>query len=252
MDDTIETTRLHVYLARCGVGSRRACERLISAGDVKVNGTTVTEQGVKVSDGDVVTYQGKRVTLEDTHVYFALNKPVRYLCSMSDQRGRACAIELLKDATDSRIYNVGRLDYLSSGLIFFTNDGDFAQAVMHPSREIEKEYIVDTKDPIPREELMKFRRGVVVDGEKYTIKWFKYRERTSVKLVLTEGKNREIRALFASRNITIRKLHRVRIGPVTIKGIPSGCWRPLSKKEISFFNPDMDSDQRRYQHGHRD
>ena len=223
---------------------------MIAAGDVQVNGITVHEQGMKVATVDVVKYAGKRVSPDTTLVYYALNKPVRNLCSMSDPRGRACAVDLITDATDSRIYNVGRLDYLSSGLIFFTNDGEFAQAVMHPSMEIEKEYLVDTKDPIPKEVLMSFKRGVVVNGDRYTIQWFKYKERTSVKIVLTEGKNREIRTLFASRNITIRRLHRVRIGPVTVKGIPSGGWRPLSKKEISYFG--STSGHRGNRHGNRD
>jgi len=151
--------RLQAYLAHCGVASRRASEELILAGRVSVNGIIVTTLGTKVSGTDTVLLDGKPVHLEQKKHYIALHKPAGYICSAHDPRA-PLAQELLHEDITERVYTIGRLDFPSSGLILFTNDGVFAAALGHPSAELEKEYIVDSTVPIPDSMLEAFRNGV--------------------------------------------------------------------------------------------
>ena len=153
-----EETRLQAFLAHCGVASRRACEQIILDGRVSVNGTVVTELGTKVRDGDAVTVDGKPVKLEARKCYVLLNKPAGFVCSASDEKGRQVAADLLKDSYKERLYNVGRLDMYSKGMILFTNDGDFAAKLSHPSSQIEKEYIVETSQDVTEETAVFWRR----------------------------------------------------------------------------------------------
>ncbi len=234
-NERIDNLRLQVFMARSGIASRRRCEALISEGYVKVNGSVVTQMGLRVSTNDTVTYKGQVLRLVKTKLYLALNKPSLYLCSNSDPQGRSLAIDLIKNDFQDRLYNVGRLDYLSTGLIFFTNDGDFTKTVAHPSSGIEKEYIVETKQAIDEQILLDFMKGVTIEGEKYKLHSYKYKTKFKVKLILLEGKNREIRRFFQSRNLKIRKLHRVRIGIVQLENIPSGSYRYLTEKEVAWF-----------------
>lgn len=231
-----EAIRLQLYLARSGIGSRRACERLIEDGLIKVNGKTVTDQGIKVVPGiDTVAFKGRQVNPTGKLLYIALNKPVRYMCTHHDPEGRPLAEELIKGQFPVRLFNVGRLDFLSSGLIFFTNDGEFARIVTHPSLEIEKEYIVETSRKLTEEMLEEFMKGVVIEGERYRIHSYGMESSTKARIILREGKNREIRKLFTSRNVKVKRLHRVRIGPVSIGGMHPGEFRNLKPGEISWF-----------------
>lgn len=230
-----ETLRLQVYMARSGVGSRRKCEEYIALGFVKVNGVTVTEKGYKVQKDDRITYRGKLLYPTRKLIYLALHKPPMYICSNSDPEGRNLAVDLLKGEFPVRLYNVGRLDYLSTGLIFFTNDGNFSKIVSHPSSGIEKEYIVETKQEIKKEILEEFVKGAWVEGVFYKIVSYIYKTPFKVKLVLQEGKNREIRRFFQARRLKIKKLHRVRIGIVNLGNIPMGGYRYLSEKEVNWF-----------------
>jgi len=224
--------RLHVFLARAGIASRRKCEEYITQGLVMVNGRIVTELGTKVEPSDIVLYQGRQIHVTRQLVYIALNKPPKFLSSNSDPDGRPLAVSLLKQSVSVRVYPVGRLDYLSSGLIFFTNDGEFAKIVSHPSSEIEKEYLVETKKEIPEELLKEYLKGVYVEGELYRLKNYTYRSPKSVRLVLLEGKNREIRKVFSSRGLYPKRIHRIRIGSIVVKGIDSGKYRNLTPKEV--------------------
>ena len=230
-----DSIRLHVFLARAGVGSRRKCEEYIEAGRVRVNGQRIREQGVQVTAADIVTFDARPVKITSTNLYIALNKPKRYLCSNSDPQGRPLAIDLLRPRYRQRLFSIGRLDYLSTGLILFTNDGDFARDVSHPSSEIEKEYHVDLRYPVAEERLRAFRKGISIKGETYTIASYRYRNARSVALTLVEGKNREIRRVFDHWGIQIKRLKRVRIGIVTIDGLEVGQSRPLSAKEIQWL-----------------
>ena len=230
-----EGIRLQVYMAKSGVGSRRRCEKYIEEGLVKINGKTIIVQGVRVDPEDRVTYKGKVLHPTKKMVYVALNKPTRYLCSSFDPEERPLAIDLLKGVYPVRLFNVGRLDFLSTGLIFFTNDGNFSKLITHPSSGIEKEYMVETSKEIPEKYLQDFKKGVYIDNEKYRCLRYEYKTPFKVKIVLNEGKNREIRNFFLAKNYKIKKLHRIRIGVVVLRKIPVGSYRNLSEKEINWF-----------------
>lgn len=220
-------------MARCGVGSRRACETYIREGRVTVNGLTA-ELGTKVTPSDRVALDNRRLYTETQKIYLAINKPAGYLCSNSDSRGRPLLLDLLQDIPQ-RIFHVGRLDFRSSGLIFYTNDGNFAKTVSHPSSRIEKEYQVETKGPFPEELLLKYKRGLTIGGESYRLLKYRYKTPRRVVLTLIEGKNREIRRVFEHFGFFPSKIHRIRIGCVHIHGIPAGGYRPLSGKEVDWF-----------------
>ncbi len=224
--------RLQVYMAHCGVASRRASEEIIASGRVSVNGLVVTQPGTKVSLTDTVLFDGKEIHLEEEKRYVLLNKPAGYVCSLQDEKGRPIASELLKDSYSERLYNVGRLDMFSTGLIIFTNDGQFAATLSHPSAELEKEYIVDTSLPLPRGLDKDFMAGVRVDGVFYKCLEAEELNARRMRIVLIEGKNREIRRVFESRNVGIKSLVRVRIGNIGIDGLQTGHFRNLSTKEV--------------------
>ena len=223
--------RLQLYMARCGVASRRKCEEIIAEGRVKVDGRTVVKPGTIITDQQVIL-DGRPLNLVKENVYIALNKPTGYLCSNADAEGRPLAVDLVKNAYSGRLYNVGRLDFLSSGLIFFTNDGDFTKQVTHPSAQVEKEYLVETREEIPEDFLKQCKKGLTVEGVHYRIKHYTYKAPNRVRLTLTEGKNREIRNLFMFKRMKIKKLHRLRIGGVVLKGMGAGEYRFLSRKEV--------------------
>jgi 23S rRNA pseudouridine2605 synthase len=220
-------------MARCAVASRRASEAIIAEGRVSVNGAVVTEPGTKVGPGDVVCVDGKEIHLELDKRYVLLNKPSGYVCSLSDDRGRPVAADLLKEAYHERLYNVGRLDMYSCGLIIFTNDGDFAAKLSHPSAEMEKEYIVDASLPLPRHLAKDFMGGIRIDGVFYRAKEAEELNARRLRVVLVEGKNREIRRIFEYYGVGIKRLIRIRIGNVGIGQLEEGQFRDLSVKEVS-------------------
>jgi 23S rRNA pseudouridine2605 synthase len=228
--------RLQVYLAHAGVASRRSSEALIAAGRVSVNGRPVCTLGEKVLPTDTVCVDGIQVVIESSFYYIALNKPPEYLCSASDLEGRRLAKNLLSPEIKERLYNVGRLDYLSCGLIIFTNDGDFAAKVSHPSAEIEKEYIVEASGLIPDEVAEEFASGVLIDGVSYRAEGIERLGRKILRIVLIEGKNREIRRVFSHFRLHPVKLQRIRIGPVTLGNLEQGKTRPLTPKELKGFH----------------
>ncbi|UYT07175.1 rRNA pseudouridine synthase [Treponema denticola] len=228
----IDEIRLQVYLARCGVASRRASENLILNGRVSVDDKIITELGTKVSGKEKICLDGKQIFPEAEKRYILLNKPEGYVCSLADEKDRPIAASLLKDTYTERLYNIGRLDMLSGGAILFTNDGDFSAKVEHPSSEIEKEYEVITVFEYPDEILQKFLRGVRIEGVFYKALSAKRIAKNKMRIVLIEGKNREIRRVLKFFNIKIKKLTRVRIGCVHLSDLPSGKHRPLTSEEI--------------------
>jgi 23S rRNA pseudouridine2605 synthase len=227
--------RLHVFLARCGLGSRRKCEEYILDKRVSVNGVIESSLGKKINETDIVFFDNKQIRLESRKYYIALNKPPQYLCSNSDQFGRLLAIDLIKSVSNARLFHVGRLDLMSSGLVLYTNDGNFAQAVTHPTNRIEKEYVVVAKSKINKEMLEDFQLGVTIEDEKYKLTSYSFITPHKVRLILEEGKNREIRKVFRHYKINISTIHRTRIGVVTIKGLASGEHRMLTQHEIRWF-----------------
>ena len=228
-----EKIRLQAFLAHCGVASRRASEKIITDRRVTVNGKTETELGTKVSSSDEVCVDGKKISLEERKIYVLLNKPAGYVCTQSDEKDRPVAVELLKKSFSERLYNVGRLDMFSRGAIIFTNDGDFAAKLSHPSSEIEKEYLVETSYPLPEGLEQKFKKGVRVEGIFYKAKDAVVLNSHKMKVVLVEGKNREIRKVFSDAGAAIRSLQRVRIGNVLLDGVKEGEFRELTKSEVS-------------------
>ncbi|MFA6936744.1 MAG: pseudouridine synthase [Treponema sp.] len=231
-EEKSDKIRLQLYMARAGVASRRASEQIITDGRVTVNGEKVTELGTKVSSEDKICVDGKEVHVEEEKRYVLLNKPSGYVCSSSDERGRPIAADILKTAYTERLYNVGRLDMFSSGLIIFTNDGEFAARLSHPSAELEKEYIVDTSLPVPRNLAQEFMDGIRIDNVFYKCQTAEELNSHRMRIVLVEGKNREIRRVFDSKEIGIKHLMRIRIGCVGVGDLQPAQFRNLTKDEV--------------------
>ncbi|MDR2071824.1 MAG: rRNA pseudouridine synthase [Spirochaetaceae bacterium] len=227
--------RLQVFLARSGVASRRRSEAVILQGRVTVNGEIVTLLGTKVEPDSDIRVDGIPVRTEKKRHYLAMNKPPRYLCSSRDPQGRSLALELIPPDITERLYNVGRLDYLSSGLIFFTNDGNFAARISHPGSEIEKEYLIESKVPVPDRVIDDFLAGINIEGETYRARAVERLGRRSLRIVLIEGKNREIRRVFSYFHLSPRLLKRIRIGPVELGTLEEGKTRRLTEGELFQF-----------------
>ncbi|MDR0998354.1 MAG: rRNA pseudouridine synthase [Treponema sp.] len=241
----MDRVRIQVFLARAGVASRRASEKLILEGRISVNGRPVTVLGEKVLPGDIVCLDGVPVKPEARLRYLALNKPPRYICSSDDPQNRPLALDLLPVEISERLYSIGRLDFLSSGLILFTNDGDFAARVGHPSSEIEKEYLVETTGPIPDTVIEAFAQGINIEGIPYHARAIERTGRKSVKICLVEGKNREIRRIFSHFHLHPRRLQRIRIGPVLLGNLKEGENRPLSGKELEILQEERNNNGNR-------
>lgn len=221
--------RLQSYLAKCGAGSRRSCETLITEGRVMVNNKVVTELGTKVNENDIVYVDDTLAEPSEQSYYFVLNKPKGYVCTNFDPNETAYARDLIDIPERNLLFNVGRLDKDSQGLIIFTNDGDFANTVMHPSSETEKEYIVKTDIDILKKDMDDAYRGLI---KPYRIKSYKLIGKREVSVVLTEGKNREIRNLFDIMGYQVKKLVRIRIGNVHLGDLQGGHYRRMTKAEI--------------------
>ena len=227
--------RLQKFLSERGIASRRKAEELIEAGKVKVNGRPV-KLGDKVDPyKDVVTVGGKRVGSAESPTYILLNKPRGYITTMSDEQGRKCVADLLKDV-GARVFPVGRLDRESEGLLLCTNDGDFANAMMHPSAHVPKNYRVTLRSEITDEQLNRFHVGVMLDGRKTApADIFVISEepgRTVVEIVLYEGRNRQIRRMCEMMGLEVIRLRRVAMGGVKLGMLPAGKWRHLDPKEV--------------------
>ena len=225
--------RLQSYLAKSGFGSRRFCERLIADGRVSVNTKLVTEMGVKVSADDVVMVDDVLAEPADRVVYYVLHKPKGYVCTNYDPNEKLYARDLITIPESNLLFHVGRLDKESTGLILYTNDGDAAQKIMHPSHEIEKEYAVMTQETIRRVDMEDALRGVYIDSQRpYVIKKFALRSKRWAVVTLTEGKNRELRKIFSYFGYTVKQLIRIRIGPILLGDLPVGKYRPVTKGEM--------------------
>ena len=227
-----EEIRLQVYLSHCGVASRRACESIILSGRVSVNGSKVDRLGTKVKLNDEVCLDGKPIKLENEKRYVLLNKPAGYVCSSSDEKGRLEAYSLIKNNYKERLYNVGRLDMMSSGALLFTNDGEACAYLEHPSSQIEKEYVVETIFPFNNDVLEAFMKGIRIDGVFYKAKDVSRLGKCKLRIILIEGKNREIRNVLKFFEIKIKTLTRVRIGNVRLGNLMEGDSRELSPLEI--------------------
>ena len=212
-----EPIRLQKYISQCGIASRRKAEELILQGKVKINGKTAV-LGDKVHDGDKVYVGGKRVIIpKKNYRYIMLNKPRGFITTMSDDRGRKCVAELVRSVGE-RVYPIGRLDKDSEGMLIFTNDGDFANKVMHPRNSIYKFYRVTVRPDITEDQLVKLETGVELDGKKTAPAvvhvLHKEQGRVVLEMILHEGKNREIRRMCEALGLEVARLRRTPIGSV--------------------------------------
>jgi pseudouridine synthase len=227
--------RLQKFLAEAGVASRRAAESIILAGRVQVNGQPVRVLGTKVDpDHDAVTLDGKAVRAR-RKLYVALHKPVGCICSRQDELGRPTVYDLLPKEWQN-IHSVGRLDFNTEGLLFLTNDGQFALCLTHPRYGVRKKYIATVEGRADKVMLERFLRGVWHAGEKLQAQAARLisagRSRSVVELELAEGKNREVRRLFESQNLAVKRLQRIQIGKIKLGELKPGRWRALTETEI--------------------
>lgn len=230
--------RINKYIALCGVASRRKSEEFVKNGKVKVNGVVITSLSTDIDvEKDKVELEGKVLTLPSNYVYYKLNKPKGYLCSRDDGTGRKTIYDLVK--SDVRLFSIGRLDYDTEGLIILTNDGDVAQSVAHPSSVIEKEYNVTIEGNILESELAVLRNGVVEKGVRLPKAKVEVIEKTAdetkLKVIIHEGKNRQIRRMFECVGKTIVLLRRVRIGEIKLGGLMRGKYKQLNAFEQTWL-----------------
>ena len=235
--DKKEPIRLQKFLSLCGVASRRKAEELILQGKVKINGKPAI-LGDKVTDKDKVFVNGKRIVAPRTkYRYIMLHKPRGFITTMSDEKGRKCVAELVRDVWE-RVYPVGRLDKDSEGMLIFTNDGEFANKIMHPRNSIYKIYRVTVRPSITEEQIEKLETGIEIDGRKtapaivHVLVQDKEQNRVVLEMILHEGKNREIRKMCEAVGLEVARLKRTQIGGVKMGMLKQGAWRDLTEKEV--------------------
>lgn len=230
--------RLQKVIANSGIASRRKAEELIKDGKVKVNGNVITELGTKVTDKDKIEVDNKPIVKEEK-VYFLLNKPRGVITSTKDEHERKTVVDLID--TDKRIYPVGRLDYDTTGAIILTNDGEFANILMHPSNKIDKVYLAKIDGIITGEAINNLKDGIMLDGvrvipSRVKLKKVNQENNTSmVEITIHEGKNHEVKRLFEAVGFRVDKLTRKSIGIFSLEGISSGEYRPLTHKEVQII-----------------
>ena len=230
--------RLQKYISECGIASRRKAEELILAGKVKVNGEVVKTLGTKVNSGDMVSINGQILTNEAKE-YYLLNKPREVISSVSDDKHRKTVVDFIN--TDKRIYPIGRLDYDTTGIILLTNDGELSNILTHPSRDIEKEYVAKIKGFLTKEETTKLCNGVLLNGIKTKPAYFKmkkYDKKTDtayVRVIITEGRNHQVKDMFKSVGKDVLKLTRERYAFLDLGNLKSGEYRKLTIKEVKML-----------------
>ncbi len=226
--------RLNKFIASCGICSRRKADELIQSGIIKVNGQVVKDLGVKVSLEDKVELDGKTISKEEKKVYLMLNKPVGYVTTASDEKGRKNVLDLIYE--DVRVYPIGRLDMYTEGLLLLTNDGDFANKLMHPKFEIDKRYVVTTDTKVTRQMLETLRNGVNIGD--YVTREAKVEkiDEENISITIHEGKNRQVRRMCEAVGIKVLKLKRTNYGPLSLGELPVAKYRHLTDFELYNLN----------------
>ncbi len=229
----METERLHKILAARGVASRRACEEIILAGRVSVDGRIIREVGTKVPPGADIRVDG-RPLVQPRLAYYILNKPRGYVTTLSDDRGRKSVGDILKRLR-TRVYPVGRLDVDTEGLLLVTNDGELTNILTHPKFKVEKTYLVTVRGRMEAEALATLRQGVRLKEAKVSA-WVKViratRVTTRIELTISQGYNRQVRRMCVAVGHEVKRIERVRFGPLSVRGLPSGGFRMLTRQEV--------------------
>ncbi len=235
---SIEQIRLQAFMAQCGVASRRKSEEMILKGVVTVNGKVVKELGTKVTKNDKVLVNGSAIYKEE-HVYYALNKPLGFVTTVSDEFDRKTVLDLFHKADLTfRIFPIGRLDYDTQGLLLLTNDGELANKLISPKSDIEKEYQARVKGVVGIREVSALMKGVEIDGYKTKpsiveiLSVDKKNDSTLIKIILTEGKNHQVRKMCEKVGHPVKKLTRIRFGNVSVAGLLKGEYRSLKPHEV--------------------
>ena len=232
------TIRLNKYIANAGICSRREADKLIAAGSVSVNGKVITEMGFQVHEGDVVNYGGETLRSERKR-YFLLNKPKGFITTVDDPQERQTVMMLIDGACPERIYPVGRLDRNTTGLLLFTNDGDLARRLTHPSTGVYKIYQVEVDKAVTREDMKRMLEGIELEDGPIHVDDVQYvqgaNDKRIVGVELHSGKNRIVRRIFEHLGYKIHKLDRVVFAGLTKKDLPRGRYRELTEKEVGYL-----------------
>lgn len=232
----MDPVRLNKYLSECGIASRRKADELIAQGRVSVNGQSIKSLGYKVDpQTDQVKVDGQNIKQENK-VYFLLNKPKGVITSTSDEKGRITVVELINSR--EKIFPVGRLDYNTTGVLLLTNDGEFANHIIHPKNKIERLYSATLSRELSEEDKFKLLRGIILDNKKSRFNKISFPVKNNykkVQVVTVEGRNHFVKNMFSTLGYLVKKLNRDSIGVFSTIGLEQGNYRKISKKEINSF-----------------
>jgi pseudouridine synthase len=227
--------RINKFIAMHSDIARRTVDEFILQGRVTINGVSITQPGFKVDPSkDKVSVDGEPIKISTKKIYVILNKPVNIISSVSDEKRRKTVVDIIN--LKERIFPVGRLDFDTTGLILLTNDGDFANKIMHPKYKVDKTYIVQISRPLEERHKIKLMKGIKIEGIRTgpcEIAFPKRNDFSTVSITIHEGRNRQVRNMFEHYGYFVRSLHRSSYGPLTLAGLKSGEWRYLTAKEIS-------------------
>ena len=229
--------RLNKFIANSGVCSRREADELIKSGKITINGEVVKELGTKIKPGDDVRYKGKRLKGEK-NVYIVMNKPKDYITTTDDPKHRKKVMDLFKGQVKERIYPVGRLDRNTTGVLLFTNDGELAKKLTHPSSNIPKVYVVTLDKAVTKSYMIQLVNGVELDdgiAAADAVSYYAPNRQDKVVLEIHSGRNRVIRRMFEHLNFEVKNLDRIEFAGITKKDLKRGQWRYLSEKEVGFL-----------------
>ena len=230
--------RINKFLSSLGIASRRAIDRYIEEGRIKVNGV-IASTGIDITEDDEIYIDNKKIETKriEEKVYFMLNKPLEVLSASSDDRGRKTVVDLIK--TDKRIFPIGRLDYMTSGLILLTNDGELFNRLVHPKSEIYKKYYIKVFGEVKKEEIEELKKGVLLEDGKTLpakISGIKYdKNKTSMYISIREGRNRQIRRMIEKFGYKVLMLRREKIGELSLGDLKEGKYRELTREEIEYL-----------------
>lgn len=230
--------RINKFLSSLGIASRRAIDKYIEEGRIKVNGV-IASTGIDVTEQDEIYIDNKKIETKriEEKVYFMLNKPLEVLSASSDDRGRKTVVDLIK--TDKRIFPIGRLDYMTSGLILLTNDGELFNRLVHPKSEIYKKYYIKVFGEVKKEEIEELKKGVLLEDGKTLpakVSGIKYdKNKTSMYISIREGRNRQIRRMIEKFGYKVLMLRREKIGELSLGDLKEGKYRELTREEIEYL-----------------